>query len=124
MKESDLQIQGVDYLTILANQHKELFFFSIPNEGLMTALVAFGVAAKIRARIVNYFKKLGMCSGIPDFQIMYNKKTIFVEFKSTNVKANARQMIIHKKIRQAGFDTFIVDNFEVFKNLINYEFGI
>lgn len=123
-KESTLQIQCVDYLTKLAIKHKELVFFSIPNEGVMTALVAFGVRQKIIGRIINFFKKMGLLPGIPDFQILYNRKSIFVEFKSKNRKPSEKQYRIHKKLKLAGFKTFVINDFEIFQDLIFLELGI
>jgi len=118
MKESSLQAQCVEYLTILAQKHDDLIFFSIPNEGLMFSLMSFGVDKKKIAAIINYFKKMGLLSGIPDFCILFKTDCHFIEFKAEGKKPNEKQVRIHDKIHTAGFNVFTVDNFEMFKKLI------
>lgn len=119
MKESTLQIQCVEYLTILAQRWPDLVFFSIPNEGLMMVLRAFKFPEKIIAAIIKHFKKMGMLSGIPDFCILYNNKCHFIEFKREGKKPSIKQKRIHDKIADAGFMVWTVDNFETFKKLVD-----
>lgn len=123
-KESTLQIQCVEYMTILAQKHNDLVFFSIPNEGIMFSLRAFKIPENTIAAIVNHFKKMGMLSGIFDFQILYKSKFLFMEFKSEIGVLSNNQKIIFKKIEQSGFKIYIIKTFENFKQLLFEEFDL
>ena len=118
MKESSLQAQCVEYLSILAQKYDDLIFFSIPNEGLMFSLMSFGVNQNKIAAIINHFKKLGLLSGIPDFCILFRGYCYFIEFKAEGKKPNEKQVRIHDKINKSGFDVFVCDNFDLFRNII------
>lgn len=116
--ESAVQIQCVDYTTQLCVRHKDLFFFSIPNEGVMTGLVAFGVMRKVIARIVNHFKRMGMIPGVHDFEVIHKGRTLRIEFKSeTGVLSNS-QKIVFPKIEAAGYKIYIIRTFEEYVDLL------
>lgn len=119
MKESSLQIQCVEYMTILAQKHNDLVFFSIPNEGIMMMLRMFKVPEKIIAAIVNHFKKMGLLPGFPDFCILYKGNAYFIEFKAEGKKPNDKQQRIHKKLNDAYFTVTVIDDFENFKMLVD-----
>lgn len=118
-KESTIQMQAVEYLTILAQQHTDLIFFSIPNEGIMMIMRAFKVPERIIARIVAYFKKMGMLSGVPDLCILYKGKIAFIEFKSPGKTPSEIQKIVHQKFLDAFFFVLVIDSFEKFKIFID-----
>lgn len=115
MKESTIQMQCVDYISAIAVRHDNLMFFSIPNEGLMSVLMAFKIQPAIAARIVNHFKKMGLCPGVPDFQILFSGQCVFVEFKREGENPTGNQKLIHEKIFKAGFTTYVCRSFEGFK---------
>jgi len=118
MKESSIQIQCFDYLSAIAARHDDLFFFSIPNEGLMTVLMAFKIPTAIAARIVNHFKRMGLVPGVPDFQVLFCGKCIFIEFKKPGKDLNEKQLKVHHRIYDAGFTTFTCHSFEEFSNVL------
>lgn len=113
MKESTLQIQCVNYLSILCNKHNDLMFFSIPNEH-------YNISHAQRTT----FKKMGLLIGVPDFCILYQGQTLFIEFKKLGEKPNDTQKIIHDKIRKCGHTVSVVDDFDFFKDIIKIYFGV
>jgi len=121
MKESTIQIQCVDYLSAIAVRHDNLLFFSIPNEGLMTVLMSFKISVAISARIVNFFKKLGLLPGIPDFFILYSGRCFFIEFKKPGEEPRVNQTRIHEKITKCGFTVYVCHSFEEFKIVMEKE---
>lgn len=123
MKESTTQIQCVDYLSTIAARHDDLVFFSIPNEGLMSVLMAFKIPSSIAARIVNHFKKMGLLPGVPDFEILFRGTTIFIEFKSAGKDPNAKQYMVHNRLYDAGFTVHVCRSFEDFISVCN-DYGI
>jgi hypothetical protein len=118
MKESSIQIQCFDYLSAIAVRNPDLFFFSIPNEGLMTVLMAFKIPKAICARIVNHFKKMGLVPGVPDFQVLYKHVCFFVEFKKPGKDQNTTQLKVHEKINNAGFTVYVCHSFEEFNEVL------
>jgi hypothetical protein len=123
MKESSIQIQCFDYLSAIANRHDDLFFFSIPNEGLMTVLMAFKIPSNIAARIINHFKRMGLVPGVPDFQILHHGECFFIEFKAPDKNPNEKQLNIHSKINDCGFTVYVCRSFEDFGSIMN-DYGI
>lgn len=121
MKESTIQIQCFEYLSTIAVRHDDLFFFSIPNEGLMTVLMAFRIPSAIAARIVNHFKKMGLIPGVPDFEVLFKGKCFFIEFKKQGKDPNTIQSNIHCKINNAGFIVYVCHSFEEFKIILSVE---
>ena len=119
MKESTIQMQCVDYLSALAVRHDNLMFFSIPNEGLMSVLMAFKIQPAIAARIVNHFKKMGLLPGIPDFCILYSGECIFIEFKAEGKNPTENQKHIHDKIDKSGFTVYTCRSFDDFRSVCN-----
>jgi len=119
MKESTLQTLEIQYLTTLTNRYDDLFFFSIPNEGLMFTMMLFGISKETSARVVNHFKKTGMISGVPDLCILFQGNCFFIENKKKGKLPSENQLRIHDKIKQAGFEVFVIDNFEGFKELLD-----
>jgi len=123
MKESTIQIQCVDYLSSIAVHYNDLTFFSIPNEGLMTVLMSFKIPPNIAAKIVNFFKKMGLLPGIPDFEILFRGKCFFVEFKKPIGRRSENQRNVHYRIMASGFDVYTCYSFEYFKKICD-DYGI
>lgn len=119
MKESTLQMQCVAYLTFIGQKHDDFVFFSIPNEGIMMVLRAFKIPNKIIAGIINFFKKMGMLPGVPDFCILYRKNVFFIEFKAQGREPSKTQKRVHEKFLKASFSVYIYDNFDAFKNFVD-----
>jgi hypothetical protein len=107
MKESDLQIQCIDYLSHIAQRHWDLLFFSIPNE-------RYGVSYAQ----LNKLKKMGLLPAMPDICILFKGSCFFIEFKAPGKKPRDDQKIIHNRINNCGFDVYVMDNFEKFQKII------
>ena len=115
MKESDIQKQVIEYLTIQASSNN-FFFFSIPNEAFMQAANIGKMDAKTKAMMTNHLKKMGMIAGVPDLCIIWGEKylsyadhgtasipfTLFIELKTQTGQVSKVQQIIHKKINEVG----------------------
>lgn len=118
-KESDIQKQIFDYCTTIAEKHgKDIFFFSIPNEGIMTVLKMFKIPDRICHAIVAHFKKMGLVPGTPDTCLLYSGKSYFFEIKKPDQEPTASQKRIHAKIRKTGNAVFVVKSLEEFQNII------
>lgn len=65
-------------------------------------------------------KSIGYKSGIPDAVLYYNEKTYFIEFKNPNGKGklSKNQILTHAELRKQGFEVFVVNSFENFKQII------
>ena len=91
--ETLLQIQIVEYLSLIASKN-DFIFFSIPNEGAMTAAVSAGMKKTDIAKFLNTLKKMGMLPGIPDLCIIKNGRAYFMEVKTEKGKLSKQQGII------------------------------
>ena len=96
MKESTIQIQICAELSELG-----LFYFSIPNErwGLPPAVLV-------------QMKKMGLTPGMPDLCVLHDGKPYFLEVKTPNTKLSSKQIIIHKVLKENGFNVAIVRSVE------------
>ena len=64
--------------------------------------------------------KLMGCTGIPDrLCILPNGRILFVEFKRSGGKLSPAQAYWLDRLVHMGFDAYEVDNFELFKRLID-----
>jgi len=86
--ETLLQIQIVEYLSLIASKN-DFIFFSIPNEGAMTA-----GKGKVDYALMTTLKKMGMLPGIPDLCIIKNGRAYFMEVKTEKGKLSKQQGII------------------------------
>lgn len=75
---------------------------------------------KIETYLVQRVKALGgMCikmvptfeNGIPDRQVLYKGRTIFVELKSTGKKPRKNQIAYMQELEKAGFETLVIDSY-------------
>lgn len=92
--ETLLQIQIVEYLSLIASKN-DFIFFSIPNEGAMTA-----GKGKVDYALMTTLKKMGMLPGIPDLCIIKNQRAYFIELKSKKGVLSKQQITIHKAITE------------------------
>jgi hypothetical protein len=92
--ETLLQIQIVEYLSLIA-QKNDFIFFSIPNEGAMTA-----GKGKVDYALMTTLKKMGMLPGVPDLCIIKNGKIYFIEVKTINGFLSQPQKRIHQAIKE------------------------
>jgi len=86
--ETLLQIQIVEYLSLIA-QKNDFIFFSIPNEGAMT-----GAGGKLPFALMTTLKKMGMLPGVPDLCIIKNGRAYFMEVKTEKGVLSKQQGII------------------------------
>jgi len=110
LKESDIQKQVIDYLSIRAVKGN-FFFFSIPNEGFMQAANIARMDNKTKSILNTHLKKMGMVAGVPDLCILYDGKTLFIELKTKTGRLSKIQEIVHKKIKS------ISHNIEIARSL-------
>ena len=62
----------------------------------------------------------GLVTGLPDrLCLLPGGVVAFVEVKTTGKKATPRQLIVHKKLRQLGFQVEVLDSKEGINNFIN-----
>lgn len=105
--ESTLQMSIHDLLS-----RNGVFHFAPLNETAMMILKMFKVPNKICYAIINYLKKMGLTSGIPDILILNNGTVYFLELKSENGKLSDVQKIIHAALTRMGYQVATAYNFE------------
>jgi hypothetical protein len=105
--ESTLQMSIHDLLSRCG-----VFHFAPLNETAMMILKMFKVPDKTCYCIINYLKKMGLTSGIPDLLILHNSTVYFLELKSENGKLSDVQKIIHAALSARGYSVATVYNFE------------
>jgi hypothetical protein len=118
MKESTIQMQIISYLSIIATRHP-IIYFSIPNESLMMVLKMFKISDSIAARIVNFFKKMGLTPGIPDLFLGYKGEAYFLEVKNETGRLSEKQKLIHKALNRCGFTVYVVRSVEDVESILN-----
>ena len=91
MKESDIQIQIVEYLSSLSRSHGFLFF-SVPNEGMMTAAMMGSLPKSAMFAMLTKFKKMGMTPGTCDIVIGWHGRMYAVEVKNERGKQSPNQV--------------------------------
>ena len=58
-------------------------------------------------------KLLSNITGLPDrLCLLPGGCLFFVELKSTGLKAEARQKIVHRQLRELGFSVYVIDTME------------
>ena len=120
LKESSIQKQIIDYLSYIARS-RNFFFFSIPNEGFMTAAMAAGMDKKTMARIMMHFKKMGLTPAIPDLCILFESKAIFIEVKKPGEKPTPKQEMIHYVMEKTGHSVWIASSVEEIEQILKEE---
>jgi hypothetical protein len=118
MKESTIQMNIISYLSVVATRHP-LIYFAVPNESLMMVLKAFKISDSIAARIVNFFKKMGLLAGVPDLWLGYKGKTYFMEVKRPGENPTTKQKLIHKALNRCGFTVYVVRSVEDVESILN-----
>ena len=96
MKESTIQIQICTKLSELG-----LFYFSIPNERW-----------EIPPAVLVQMKKMGLTPGMPDLCVLHDGKPYFLEVKKPQEGLSSKQIIIHKVLKENGFNVAIVRSVE------------
>jgi len=64
--------------------------------------------------------KMGLVAGFPDTMLLIEGHCFFVEFKRMRTgRISDNQKLAHKKISKCGFDVYIIDDYQVFKKVLN-----
>ena len=59
-------------------------------------------------------------SGLPDRLVLLPKgKVMFVELKSPGKKPNPKQVKVHSKLKDLGFDVYVVDGCDGIREVLN-----
>lgn len=107
LTESRLQQQCVKWYNL---QYPELYYslWSTPNEQKRSYTNA------------NRLKAQGLTSGISDLILCVQGKTYFIELKNPNGtgRQTKSQREFQEHITSQGFDYYLIDNFEAFRELI------
>lgn len=119
-KESDLQIQIVQYLSATCRAGK-FAFFSIPNELLVQLAVMLGSYDKKSYALLAKAKKMGMTAGASDLLITKGGKAWFIELKSRGKKQTKEQVFFGNWILSTGGKYAVFDNFDEFVNYMKAE---
>lgn len=59
-------------------------------------------------------------SGIPDRQILYQGRTVFVELKKAGKNPSAIQAVFMRELEKMGFETRVIDSKEKVNQLISF----
>ena len=92
MKESAIQQNTIEYLSLMANIHNFIFFAPM-NEGFMMIMVIFKISKSARMRIFNFLRKMGLLPGVADLQIIKDGKSYFIELKTDTGELSNSQII-------------------------------
>ena len=108
MKEHDLQVQVVSYLS-----HKGICNFAVPN--------GFWNGIKDIGKKVAYIKKLkkeGFKNGVADLVVLLPKgKTIFLELKVGYNKMSIHQKMFKENVEELGFKYYVIKSLDDVINL-------
>ena len=103
--ESDIQIQVVEYLALMAAQCGFLFF-AVPNEGLGQAKTGAGLGRMAR------LKKMGLRSGVADLVLVKAGQAYFLELKRPCGKWSANQQLFAGDCYLAGAGYAVAYSFD------------
>ena len=109
MKEEQiLQIQIVEFLSLVARKNN-IVFFSVPNEAFLFSSSKNDKKSYAKMMIL---KKMGMTSGVSDLIIIKNGITYCMECKSKKGSLSKNQSIFLDNARKAGALTVVINNFD------------
>ena len=101
MKESIIQEQIVNYLSIFCRAHRFLFF-SVPNEATVK-----GKTGADFGRAIN-LKKMGVLPGVSDLIIGHNGKMYCLEVKNEKGRQSERQKNFERWCADCGIPYILV----------------
>ena len=90
MTESVIQTQIVEWLSLMAGQYAFLYF-SVPNEGMMTAALMGSLPKSALFGMLTKFKKMGMTPGVSDIVIGHAGRMYCMEVKAGKGEQSPRQ---------------------------------
>jgi len=101
--ESKLQQACVKWFRL---QYPNDIIFSCPNGGSRNAFEAVRL------------KDEGVLAGVSDTIIIKQNKVVFIEMKYGKGKQTESQLLFEAKVKSKGFDYFLVNSFELFREII------
>ena len=122
MTESQLQQQIISFLSTYSRRYN-FIFFSVPNESLMTALMAFRVDKVTSAKLVSHFKKMGMTSGVSDLIILQDGKAYCFELKTETGKQSKEQILFQKNAENTQIKYAVIRSLKQMQDKM-FEWGI
>ena len=111
LPESTIQQTIISYLSAMALRY-HFIFFSVPNEGIMTVLMAHKVPKLECVKIVSYFKKMGLLPGVSDIIIGYQGKMYCMEVKDHKGTQSKAQVIFENNAGKTGIPYELVRSVE------------
>lgn len=103
--ESDIQIQLVEYLNLMAPS-RGFLFFSSPNEAMGKAQSGAGMGRMMRLR------RMGLRSGVADLVIVKNGRVYFLEMKRRTGKQSVNQLQFEADAIRAGAEYAVAHGFD------------
>ena len=88
--ESAIQTQIVDWLSLTSGRYAFLFF-SVPNEGMMSAALMGKLPKSALFGMLTKFKKMGMTPGVSDIIIGHAGRMYCMEVKNERGKPSENQ---------------------------------
>ena len=107
MKESDIQQQIVQMLSLYAGK-TGMVYFAPMNETFMTMMKMFKVPEKISFRLYNWLLKMGLLPGLSDLVILYDGKAFCMEVKTATGTQSEKQKLFMKNVLSTGCDYAVV----------------
>lgn len=113
--ESEIQIQLVDYLTLVAPL-RGFLFFAVSNEAMGAARNSGGLARMAR------LKRMGLRSGVADLVFVMSGRVYFLEMKRRTGKQSTNQLQFEADAIWAGAEYAVAHSFdEAIKILRNWQ---
>jgi hypothetical protein len=107
MTESQIQETIVAWLSMISRRYGFLFF-SVPNEGALTAAMVGKAGHNARFGMLMTFKKMGLTPGAADLIIGHRGKMFALEVKTERGKQSDRQAIFSTWCADCGIPYRIV----------------
>lgn len=120
MKESDLQKQCIEYLTILnqTTERDNLLFYAPMNEGVMMVLKLFGIPETRASKIISWLIKMGFLSGVSDIVLLYQGITHYLEIKKQKGKQSKNQIEFQRRAQTCGANYMIIRSLDELKDYL------
>jgi len=106
LSESDIQIQVVEYVSLLVAQC-HFTFFSVPGEAMGQANTGSGIGRMVR------LKKMGLRPGAADLVFVKYGKAYFLEMKRPGEKQSENQKLFQIDAVRCGAMYAVADSFEL-----------
>jgi hypothetical protein len=92
-EEDDLQRSVVDFLEI-----------ALPVDGVCFAVPNGGMRSK---RAAARLRGMGVVAGVPDLEVIYRARAIFIELKTKQGTRSSEQRAMERRLLYAGADVFL-----------------